>query len=107
MYGSVSGLHCTWLVPRTRGSSDDADRIFTMRVDPLEEGRSTWKVVEEVKKKRVSPPPPVSAYDSASSLMSQHMDKTVSRYTSYTVVVPPEELSDLSSRSSSWHSFLV
>ncbi|KAI5675514.1 hypothetical protein M9H77_06464 [Catharanthus roseus] len=37
----VSGLHCTWLVPHTRASSDDVDELFTLRVDTLEEGRST------------------------------------------------------------------
>ncbi|KAI5652389.1 hypothetical protein M9H77_29576 [Catharanthus roseus] len=32
-----------WLVSRTRASSDDVDGFFTLRVDPLEEGRSTWR----------------------------------------------------------------
>ncbi|KAI5668111.1 hypothetical protein M9H77_17964 [Catharanthus roseus] len=41
--GRVSGLYCTWLVPRTRGSSDDVDEFLTLRVDPLEEGRSTLR----------------------------------------------------------------
>ncbi|KAI5650354.1 hypothetical protein M9H77_36359 [Catharanthus roseus] len=41
--GYVSGLHCTWLVPRTRASSDDVDGFLTLRVDPLEEGRSTLR----------------------------------------------------------------
>ncbi|KAI5655279.1 hypothetical protein M9H77_32466 [Catharanthus roseus] len=41
--GRVSGLHCTWLVPRTRASSDDVDGFMTLRVDPLEEGRSTLR----------------------------------------------------------------
>ncbi|KAI5658500.1 hypothetical protein M9H77_27293 [Catharanthus roseus] len=41
--GRVSGLHCTWLVPRTRASSDDVDEFLTLRVDPLEEGRSTLR----------------------------------------------------------------
>ncbi|KAI5650851.1 hypothetical protein M9H77_36856 [Catharanthus roseus] len=41
--GHVKGLHCTWLVPRTRASSDDVDGFFTQRVDPLEEGRSTLR----------------------------------------------------------------
>ncbi|KAI5662472.1 hypothetical protein M9H77_21795 [Catharanthus roseus] len=31
-------------VPRTRASSDDVDRFLTLRVDPFEEGRSTWRV---------------------------------------------------------------
>ncbi|KAI5680522.1 hypothetical protein M9H77_01749 [Catharanthus roseus] len=39
----VSGLHCTWLVPRTRASSDDVDEFFTLRMDPLEEGRRTLR----------------------------------------------------------------
>ncbi|KAI5673865.1 hypothetical protein M9H77_14229 [Catharanthus roseus] len=29
--GRVSGLHCTWLVPRTRASSDDVDGFLTLR----------------------------------------------------------------------------
>ncbi|KAI5654905.1 hypothetical protein M9H77_32092 [Catharanthus roseus] len=41
--GCVSGLHCTWLVPRTKASSDDVDGFLTLRVDPLEEGRSTLR----------------------------------------------------------------
>ncbi|KAI5668268.1 hypothetical protein M9H77_18121 [Catharanthus roseus] len=41
--GRVSGLHCTWLLPRTRASSDDVDGFLTLRVDPLEAGRSTWR----------------------------------------------------------------
>ncbi|KAI5658301.1 hypothetical protein M9H77_27094 [Catharanthus roseus] len=41
--GRVSGLHCTWLVLRTRASSDDVDGFLTLRVDPLKEGRSTWR----------------------------------------------------------------
>ncbi|KAI5654003.1 hypothetical protein M9H77_31190 [Catharanthus roseus] len=40
----VSGLQCTWLVCRTRTSSNDVDNFFTLRMDPLEEGRSTWRV---------------------------------------------------------------
>ncbi|KAI5674267.1 hypothetical protein M9H77_14631 [Catharanthus roseus] len=42
--GRVSGLHCTWLVPRTRASSDDVDGFLTLRVDPLEEGRRSRRV---------------------------------------------------------------
>ncbi|KAI5673922.1 hypothetical protein M9H77_14286 [Catharanthus roseus] len=42
--GRVSILHCTWLVPRTRASFDDVDGFFTLRVDPLEEGRSTLRI---------------------------------------------------------------
>ncbi|KAI5650355.1 hypothetical protein M9H77_36360 [Catharanthus roseus] len=45
--GCVSGLHCTWLVPRTRASSDDVDGFLTLRVDPLEEGRSTLRISSE------------------------------------------------------------
>ncbi|KAI5653735.1 hypothetical protein M9H77_30922 [Catharanthus roseus] len=41
--GRVSGLHCTWLVPHPRTSSDDVDGFLTLRVDPLNEGRSTWR----------------------------------------------------------------
>ncbi|KAI5672615.1 hypothetical protein M9H77_12979 [Catharanthus roseus] len=41
--GRVSGLHCTRLVPRTRAFSDDVDGFFTLRVDLLEEGRSTLR----------------------------------------------------------------
>ncbi|KAI5657726.1 hypothetical protein M9H77_26519 [Catharanthus roseus] len=41
--GHVSGLRCTWLVSRTRAFSDDVDGFFTLRVDPLEEGRSTLR----------------------------------------------------------------
>ncbi|KAI5661639.1 hypothetical protein M9H77_20962 [Catharanthus roseus] len=41
--GRVSGLHCTWLVPRTRASSDDVDGFLTLRVDPLEEGCNTLR----------------------------------------------------------------
>ncbi|KAI5667756.1 hypothetical protein M9H77_17609 [Catharanthus roseus] len=41
--GRVSGSHCKWLVPRTRASSDDVDGFSTLRVDPLKEGRSTWR----------------------------------------------------------------
>ncbi|KAI5653769.1 hypothetical protein M9H77_30956 [Catharanthus roseus] len=41
--GRVSGLHCMWLVPHTRASSDDVDGFLTLRVDPLEEGRSIWR----------------------------------------------------------------
>ncbi|KAI5658176.1 hypothetical protein M9H77_26969 [Catharanthus roseus] len=41
--GRVSGLHCTWLVPCTTASSEDVDRFLTLRVDPLKEGRSTWR----------------------------------------------------------------
>ncbi|KAI5680570.1 hypothetical protein M9H77_01797 [Catharanthus roseus] len=41
--GRVRGLHCTWLVPRTRASSNDVDGFFTLRVDPLEEGCSTLR----------------------------------------------------------------
>ncbi|KAI5666216.1 hypothetical protein M9H77_16069 [Catharanthus roseus] len=48
----VIGLHCTWLVPHTRASSDDVDGFLILKVDPLEEGRrprrvwpnwSTWR----------------------------------------------------------------
>ncbi|KAI5653770.1 hypothetical protein M9H77_30957 [Catharanthus roseus] len=39
----ISRLHCTWLVPHTKASSDDVDGFLTLRVDPLEEGRSTWR----------------------------------------------------------------
>ncbi|KAI5677337.1 hypothetical protein M9H77_08287 [Catharanthus roseus] len=39
----VSRLHCTWLVPRTKASSDDVDGFLTLRVDPLEEGYSTLR----------------------------------------------------------------
>ncbi|KAI5682514.1 hypothetical protein M9H77_03742 [Catharanthus roseus] len=42
--GHVSGLHCTWSVPRTGASSDDVDGFLTLRVDPLEEGHSTLRV---------------------------------------------------------------
>ncbi|KAI5661667.1 hypothetical protein M9H77_20990 [Catharanthus roseus] len=41
--GRVSGLHCTWLVLRTRASFDNVDGFFTLRVDPLEEGRNSWR----------------------------------------------------------------
>ncbi|KAI5675578.1 hypothetical protein M9H77_06528 [Catharanthus roseus] len=41
--GHVSGLHYTWLVPRTWASSDDVDGFLTLRVDPLEEGCSTLR----------------------------------------------------------------
>ncbi|KAI5676109.1 hypothetical protein M9H77_07059 [Catharanthus roseus] len=41
VFGSVRGLHCTWLVPRTRPSSNGLDGFRLERVDPLEEGRST------------------------------------------------------------------
>ncbi|KAI5675455.1 hypothetical protein M9H77_06405 [Catharanthus roseus] len=41
--GRVSGLHCTWLVLRTRVSSDDVDGFLTLRADLLEEGRSTLR----------------------------------------------------------------
>ncbi|KAI5664530.1 hypothetical protein M9H77_23853 [Catharanthus roseus] len=41
--GRVSELHYTLLVPRTWVSSDDVDRFLTLRIDPLEEGRSTMK----------------------------------------------------------------
>ncbi|KAI5658415.1 hypothetical protein M9H77_27208 [Catharanthus roseus] len=41
--GRISRLHYTWLVPCTRASSDDVDDLFTLRVDPLEEERSTWR----------------------------------------------------------------
>ncbi|KAI5675700.1 hypothetical protein M9H77_06650 [Catharanthus roseus] len=44
--GRVSGLHCTWLVPCTRVSSDDMDGFLTLRVDPLEERRSTLRASE-------------------------------------------------------------
>ncbi|KAI5652816.1 hypothetical protein M9H77_30003 [Catharanthus roseus] len=46
--GRVSGLHCTWLVPRTRDSSDNVDGFLTLRMDPLEEGRSTEGVAQSV-----------------------------------------------------------
>ncbi|KAI5664834.1 hypothetical protein M9H77_24157 [Catharanthus roseus] len=49
-----SRLHCTWLVPRTRASFDDVDGFLTLRVDPLEEGRSTL---------RAWPKPPVLTSD--------------------------------------------
>ncbi|KAI5682697.1 hypothetical protein M9H77_03925 [Catharanthus roseus] len=39
----VSGLHCMWLVPCTRASSNDGDEFLTLRMDPLKEGRSTWR----------------------------------------------------------------
>ncbi|KAI5653144.1 hypothetical protein M9H77_30331 [Catharanthus roseus] len=39
----ISGLHCTWLVPRTRASSDDVNGFLTLRVNPLEEGCSTLR----------------------------------------------------------------
>ncbi|KAI5673251.1 hypothetical protein M9H77_13615 [Catharanthus roseus] len=29
--GRASGMHCTWLVPRTRASSDDVDWFLTLR----------------------------------------------------------------------------
>ncbi|KAI5666896.1 hypothetical protein M9H77_16749 [Catharanthus roseus] len=41
--GRVSGLHCTWLVSRTRVSSDEVDGFLTLRVDPLKEARSTLR----------------------------------------------------------------
>ncbi|KAI5668253.1 hypothetical protein M9H77_18106 [Catharanthus roseus] len=41
--GRIRGLHCTWLVPRTRASSDDMDGFLTLRADLLEEGRSTLR----------------------------------------------------------------
>ncbi|KAI5681608.1 hypothetical protein M9H77_02836 [Catharanthus roseus] len=41
--GCVSRLHCTWLVPRTKASSNDVDGFLTLRVDPLEDGRSTLR----------------------------------------------------------------
>ncbi|KAI5662201.1 hypothetical protein M9H77_21524 [Catharanthus roseus] len=41
--GRVSGLHCTWLVPCTRASSDDVDGLLTLRMDPLKEEHSTWR----------------------------------------------------------------
>ncbi|KAI5650012.1 hypothetical protein M9H77_36017 [Catharanthus roseus] len=41
--GRVTGLHCTWLVLRTRASFDDVDGLLTLRVDPLEERRSTLR----------------------------------------------------------------
>ncbi|KAI5667262.1 hypothetical protein M9H77_17115 [Catharanthus roseus] len=41
--GHVSGLHCTWLVPHTRTSSDDVDGFLTLREDPVEEGCSTLR----------------------------------------------------------------
>ncbi|KAI5652267.1 hypothetical protein M9H77_29454 [Catharanthus roseus] len=39
----VRELHCTWLVPYNRASSDDVDEFLTLRRDPLKEGRSTWR----------------------------------------------------------------
>ncbi|KAI5650437.1 hypothetical protein M9H77_36442 [Catharanthus roseus] len=45
--GRISGLHCTWLVLRTRASSDDVDGFLTLRVDPLEEGHSTLRISSE------------------------------------------------------------
>ncbi|KAI5650250.1 hypothetical protein M9H77_36255 [Catharanthus roseus] len=56
--GRVSGLHCTWLVLRTRASSDDVDGFLFLRVDPLEEGRSTlraWPISQEGLKTEVGP----------------------------------------------------
>ncbi|KAI5661432.1 hypothetical protein M9H77_20755 [Catharanthus roseus] len=56
--GRISGLHCTWLVPCTRASSDDMDEFLTLRVDPLEEGRSTlraWPNCQEGLKTEVGP----------------------------------------------------
>ncbi|KAI5682390.1 hypothetical protein M9H77_03618 [Catharanthus roseus] len=41
--GRVSELHCTWLVLCTRTSFDNMDGFLTLRVDPLEEGRSTLR----------------------------------------------------------------
>ncbi|KAI5650755.1 hypothetical protein M9H77_36760 [Catharanthus roseus] len=41
--GRISGLHYMWLVPRTRASSDNVDGFLTLRVDPLEEERSTLR----------------------------------------------------------------
>ncbi|KAI5666876.1 hypothetical protein M9H77_16729 [Catharanthus roseus] len=41
--GRIRGLHCTWLVPRTRASSNDVGRFLTVRVDPLNEGCSTGR----------------------------------------------------------------
>ncbi|KAI5661181.1 hypothetical protein M9H77_20504 [Catharanthus roseus] len=46
VYGSVRGLHCTWLVPHTKASSDDVDSFRLGRVDLLEERRNTVKGVE-------------------------------------------------------------
>ncbi|KAI5673764.1 hypothetical protein M9H77_14128 [Catharanthus roseus] len=37
------GLHCTWLVSRTRASSDSVDGFRLGRVDLLQEGRRTMK----------------------------------------------------------------
>ncbi|KAI5657896.1 hypothetical protein M9H77_26689 [Catharanthus roseus] len=39
--GRISILHCTWLIPCTRVSSDVVDGFLTLRVDPLVEGHST------------------------------------------------------------------
>ncbi|KAI5664483.1 hypothetical protein M9H77_23806 [Catharanthus roseus] len=41
VFGSVRGLHYTWLVLRKRVSSDGVDSFRLGRVDPLEERRST------------------------------------------------------------------
>ncbi|KAI5669250.1 hypothetical protein M9H77_19103 [Catharanthus roseus] len=41
--GRVTGLHSTWLVPCTRASSNDVDGLLTLRVDPLEEGRTIFQ----------------------------------------------------------------
>ncbi|KAI5672272.1 hypothetical protein M9H77_12636 [Catharanthus roseus] len=41
VFRNVRRLHYTWLVPRTRASSDGTDGFILGRVDPLEEGRST------------------------------------------------------------------
>ncbi|KAI5663092.1 hypothetical protein M9H77_22415 [Catharanthus roseus] len=46
VFENVRGLHCTWLVPYTRASSNDVDDFRLGSVDPLEEGRSTVEGVE-------------------------------------------------------------
>ncbi|KAI5677031.1 hypothetical protein M9H77_07981 [Catharanthus roseus] len=38
MFRSVRGLHCTWLISRTRASSNNVDGFKLWRVDPLERG---------------------------------------------------------------------
>ncbi|KAI5656988.1 hypothetical protein M9H77_25781 [Catharanthus roseus] len=41
VFESVRGLHCMWLVSRTRASSYDVDDFRLWRVDPLERGHNT------------------------------------------------------------------
>ncbi|KAI5665262.1 hypothetical protein M9H77_24585 [Catharanthus roseus] len=80
--GRVSGLHCTWLVPRTRASSDDVDGVLTLRVDPLEEGhrlrrvwpnRATWTLHHALRLARDSQGPnePLNAGLGASQVISE------------------------------------